>query len=57
MIYLENYDKLLIGWSKLTLQRGVYMTGNTKYSSTEKSSRDLIISNFNWKISDGELVD
>ena len=48
----KNYDKLLIAWSKLPLQRDVKLGVSLKYTSNAQTSRDLIISQFNWKITD-----
>jgi len=50
----ENYDALLIGWSKLPLQNGVFFDGgNSKYSRTAKNERKLLIQTFDWIIIDG----
>ena len=50
----QNYDSLLIGWSKLSLQNGVTFNGGiSKYSSDAADERQSIINNFNWAIYDG----
>ncbi|MFX1237824.1 MAG: BspA family leucine-rich repeat surface protein [Promethearchaeota archaeon] len=53
-----NYDSLLIGWSQLPLQRGVWFHGgDSKYSGgAAADARAYIISNFYWSISDGGPV-
>ncbi len=52
----ENYDKLLTGWSKLTLQTGVrFSGGDSYYSPTGEIARTSIISDYMWLISDGGL--
>lgn len=55
---IANYDKLLIGWSKLTLQHNVIFDENEfkdglNYGSDEaKEARELIINNFAWTFYD-----
>jgi surface protein len=50
----QNYDSLLIEWSKLSLQNDVnFHGGNSKYSSDAANERQSIISSFNWAIIDG----
>ena len=52
-----NYDNLLLGWSQLTLQKGVsFHAGYSKYSSAAKDARQAIIKNFGWTIIDGGLA-
>jgi len=54
----ENYDKILYGWSELSLQQGVaFGVGGTKYHKSLNKNRNLIISNFNWTITDGGIVE
>ncbi len=48
----ENYDSLLIGWSKLELKNGVRLhAGSSKYCKG-KNARNEIITKFNWTIKD-----
>ena len=51
-----NYDKLLMKWSQLSLQDSVYFGTDTQYTINAQESRDLIISKFNWNISDGGMI-
>ncbi|NHJ23051.1 MAG: BspA family leucine-rich repeat surface protein, partial [Candidatus Lokiarchaeota archaeon] len=52
-----NYDNLLLGWSQLTLQTGVFFhAGFSKYSSAAANARQEIITNFAWTITDGGLA-
>ncbi len=55
----ENYDKLLIAWSGLELQEGLtFEAGNSKYSrGLPAESRQKIIDEFNWEITDGGPAD
>jgi hypothetical protein len=50
-----NYDSLLQGWAKLSLQNGVtFDAGNSLYSSGDAATaRKYIIDTFGWTISDG----
>ncbi|AUP80227.1 BspA family leucine-rich repeat surface protein [Flavivirga eckloniae] len=49
----ENYDALLAGWSKRSLQSGVkFDGGNSKYCQGEPA-RQKLIDDFNWSITDG----
>jgi surface protein len=51
----ENYDALLIAWSKLNLKPKVdFNAGNSKYLYG-KEARQKIINNFGWTIIDGGL--
>ncbi len=56
---VNNYDALLIEWSKLDLQSGtvedpiLFHGGNSKYSAAAVTARQSIIDNFNWEITDG----
>jgi len=51
-----NYDALLIGWSKKTLQENVaFNGGNSKYCSGT-TARQKIITDFNWTITDGGSI-
>ncbi len=55
----ENYDALLIGWNKLTLQTGVdFHAGNSKYTAAAQTARNNIdaASGHNWTITDGGLI-
>jgi len=53
----SNYDSLLTGWATQTLQHNIaFDAGNSKYSSAAESARTLIISNFNWTITDGGFI-
>ena len=52
----ENYDKILIGWSKLELQKNVVFDGgDSQYSSNAKEARDRLMNDFNWTITDGGM--
>jgi surface protein len=53
-----NYDNLLIGWSLLTLQSGVFFSGgNSQYSSgVAATARAYIITTYSWTITDGGQV-
>ena len=54
----ENYDSLLIGWNKLTLQTGViFHGGNSKYTAAAQTARNSIENVYNWAITDGGLID
>ena len=54
----ENYDALLIGWNKLTLQTNVtFHAGNSKYTTAAQTARDSIENVYNWTITDGGLID
>jgi surface protein len=60
MLYNEtfsqaNYDKLLIGWSQLTLQRNVSLDVKQHYSSAGQAGRDILINRFGWGIDDKGL--
>ncbi|MDN7131773.1 phage tail protein [Halomonas sp. MC140] len=51
-----NYDKLLIGWSKLLLKPNAsFHGGNAKYSAAAALARQKIITDFGWTITDGGL--
>jgi surface protein len=53
---IENYDSLLINWSKLTLQEDVLFSGGySKYSLDANSSKQELTDVFNWTIDDGGL--
>ena len=51
----QNYDNLLIGWSKLpNLQFGVaFDAGNSQYSYKAVNARQSLKTNFGWIITDG----
>ena len=56
----ENYDALLIGWNKLTLQTGLdFDAGNSKYTAAAQAARDNMVSQngHNWTINDGGPID
>jgi surface protein len=53
---ISNYDNLLIGWSKLSLQHGVeFHAGNSQCSLTGIFARQTLIDTFGWTIIDGGL--
>jgi len=52
----ENYDKLLIAWSKLDLQPNVFLGNRSHYSSHAAAARQLLIDKFNWRIWDKGLA-
>ena len=52
----ENYDSLLIGWNKRTLQTGVnFDAGSSKYTTAAQTARDNMVAanGDNWTITDG----
>ena len=52
-----NYDKLLIGWSKLSLQQNVnFNAGESRYSLSGEAARQYIINMFGWIILDHGLI-
>jgi len=54
----ENYDALLLGWSQQSLQENVsFNGGNSQYSNSSQSARDVLTNTFNWTISDGGSAD
>ncbi len=56
----ENYDSLLIGWNKLSLQTGVnFHAGSSKYTAAAQAARDNLdaANGHNWTITDGGLID
>ena len=57
----ENYDSLLIGWNKRTLQTGLsFHGGNSKYTAAAQTARDNMVDATNghgWTITDGGLID
>ncbi len=54
----SNYNALLLGWSKRTLQSGQHFdAGSSRYSSAAMAARNSIISSFSWVITDGGLND
>jgi surface protein len=51
-----NYDALIQGWSSQTLQSNVsFHGGNSQYSSASESARNVLLSTYNWSITDGGL--
>jgi len=52
-----NYDSMLIGWSSLPLQQSVFFgVGNTKYSSSAATARDVLTNTYGWTIIDGGVA-
>jgi surface protein len=52
----SNYDALIQGWSSQTLQSNVsFHAGNSQYSSASESARNVLLSTYNWSITDGGL--
>lgn len=52
----QNYDSLLNNWSELNLEKNVtFDAGNSKYNSDAADSRQYIIDEYNWNITDGGL--
>ncbi len=52
-----NYDELLNSWSKQKLQKDVgFSVYDTNYTDAGESARQKLIDDFNWKITDGGLV-
>jgi len=53
-----NYSNVLMQWSNLDLQVNVELgVGITKYYKDVNSSRASIVSNFNWTIEDGGMIE
>jgi surface protein len=51
----ENYDALIIGWSKQNIKTGInFDGGGSKYTSLASTERELLIIN-GWNITDGGL--
>lgn len=53
---VQNYDKLLNGWSKKQLQKNVTFSTFSKYSSDSQAARQNIIDNYKWIITDGGIT-
>lgn len=52
----ENYDQLLIGWSKQNLKDNIFLHGGySVYSLKSLDSRERLIDLYNWRILDGGL--
>lgn len=52
-----NYDSLLLGWSAQSLQSNVtFSAGNSTYSSSSQSARDVLTDAFNWDVRDGGVA-
>ncbi len=52
-----NYDTLLLKWSLQNLQSDVsFAAGNTQYSSSSQSARDILTGTFNWTVTDGGVA-
>lgn len=53
----NNYDALLLGWSAQGLQNNVnFNGGNSTYSSSSQSARDVLTESFNWTVTDGGVA-
>ena len=53
-----NYDALLTGWINYSLQSNVYFNGgNSKYSSSSQSARDILTDVYGWNVTDGGVED
>jgi surface protein len=52
-----NYDKLLLGWSQLPLQRNTKLKVSQYYSTYAKGGRDILVKTFGWNIDDKGLKD
>ena len=53
----ENYDALLLGWSRLALQKGLkFDAGSSTYSEAGASARARLINTFRWEVTDGGPV-
>jgi len=53
----SNYDALLIGWSSLILENGVFFgAGDSTYSVAAEAAKNTMTTNFGWTISDGGLA-
>jgi gliding motility-associated-like protein len=53
---VENYDSILIGWSKLNLQSNVEFNGGYSQYCAAGMARDKIIKSYNWIIKDSGTV-
>ncbi|MCK5775444.1 MAG: BspA family leucine-rich repeat surface protein, partial [Bacteroidales bacterium] len=51
----ENYDALLIAWSKLNLKKNITFTGGYSKYCNSVNERQKMIDDFGWIISDGGL--
>lgn len=51
----NNYDALLLAWSKLALQNGVPFHGGNSTYCTGRDARAKIIADFGWSITDGDV--
>jgi surface protein len=54
LLSIFNYDKILIGWSRLpNIQVGVYFRSSTYYSyGIPKEAREILTDTYNWLITD-----
>ncbi|WDE13723.1 BspA family leucine-rich repeat surface protein [Thalassomonas haliotis] len=53
----ENYDALLIGWLNLPLQHDVaFHGGDSQYSNSAQSARDVLTYSYGWEITDGGVA-
>ena len=53
---IQNYNSLLIEWSKLNLKRNVtFDAGSSKYRAVAVNSKNNIINTYTWTINDGGL--
>jgi surface protein len=53
---VANYDALLTGWSALTLQQGITISGNRLQYCTAEDARQSIIDTYGWTINDAGKV-
>ena len=50
----ENYDALLLSWSNLPLQSNLnFNGGNSQFSNSSKSARDVLTDIYGWTVTDG----
>jgi surface protein len=55
---IENYDALLVSWSNQSLQSDVsFNAGNSDYSESSQSARDVLTGTYNWTITDGDRIE
>ncbi|WDE02604.1 BspA family leucine-rich repeat surface protein [Thalassomonas actiniarum] len=53
----ENYDALLTGWLNFPLQHNIaFHAGNSQYSNSAQSARDVLTATYGWNISDGGVA-
>ncbi len=51
----QNYEKLLLGWSKLTLQNGVTFTAPSVSYCFGKAARKILTDTYGWRIREDSL--